>query len=690
MKQVFTLLAVFLVLTCPFRSGAQDIHQLEKIVVSATKIPEPLKDIPNSVILKEAQDIELSGARSIGELLANDPGIDWQTYGDYGGAAENIHIRGMRGDATQVFINGLNVNSPSLGTADVGKIPVENIDRIEVVKGSGSLLYGSGAMGGTVNVFTKSPKKGMVDLKVRAGYGSQNTYRLYAQHGMYANDYFGYYLTAGRTETDGFRDNGYLRQYDTSAKLVLDRGDLLKVSLYGDYLTRKSGNPGVKPPAGTGEYSIAGTAFYNDESASMTDYSKDRDGNVVLEVNGSPAKQFAYNIKGYYTNTTNNNYERYASTGGTGSVNWITNVVAGTVGHVSIYPLEGARLLLGGEYKEFDWGNEAYDLDTVGARTTRTKDTAHIITKALFTEGEYRPSKYFKAIAGIRREDHSAFGRKDLPLFGLVVNPSPTTVIKASHGKHFKAPTPNDLYWPAGPYTAGNPDLKPEVGWHSDITCEQSLLNDKLFFTVSYFHWNVDNKIQWEPDSNGVFKPINLGDFKADGIETGIRIGPFHNATLSLSYTYTDAEEKSREYTKQDYGWPPFIPADFQYSLVTRRATMVPRNQFKGEFLYKMDFGLTATLTARYMGDRVTYRTETIVYPATQTAKYSINSYWTVDMRLEQRLYRNWRIALDGKNLLDKDYDARSGIFYDSAGNSKVSGYPGAGRSVFLGVSYEF
>lgn len=683
MKRRFIFFTTLFFLSFTFFLHADEVYKLEEIVVSATKMPEKRMDIPNSVIIKEDSDIEMSGAATVGELLANEPGIDWQTYGNYGGAVQGIHIRGMGADATQVFINGVNVNSPSLGTADVGKIPMENIDRIEVVKGSGSLLYGSGAMGGTVNIFTKGPKRNKVDLKVSAGYGSQNTYRLYAQHGMFVTKDFGYYLTAGRGGTDGFRDNSYLRQYDASVKLVLDKGDLLNMTLYGDYLARRYGMPGVKPPDGTGN-----TVFYSSESANLLDYSKDRDGNISLEIKGSPVKQFAYNIKGYYSNMLNNNYERYASLD-TGTENWINNTVSGVTGHVSIYPFEGAKFLAGGEYKAYDWKNKSYDLATAGIRTAQTTDDAHIHTRGLFVEGEYRPFKYLKAIAGVRQEDHSAFGREILPLFGLVVNPSDTMVFKVNHGRHFKAPTPNDLYWPAGPFTSGNPDLKPEIGWHSDVTYEQSFLKNRMFVTLSCFRWNIDSKIQWEPDSNGLWKPVNLGNYKADGIEAGVRIGPFYNTVLSLNYTYTDAQEQSREYTRQDYGWPPFIPADFRYNIVNRRATMVPVDQFKAEVSYKAAFGLTATFTARYVGNRVIYRTQGTTYPDTTTVRHTISPYWTADIKLEQRLFDRWLISLAGKNLLDEQYDTHLGTFIDRTGNSTISGYPGAGRSVFMNFSYE-
>lgn len=663
---------------------------LPEVVVTATKTPEKRKDIPNAVIIISKKDIKASGAKSIGELLANEPGIDWQTYGNYGGAAQEIHIRGMRGNATQVLVNGINIGSPSLGLADVGKITIDNIERIEIVKGSGSVLYGSGAMAGTVNIITKGPKKDKMELKVGAGYGSQNTYRIAAENGMFVAGDFGYYLTAGRTETDGFRDNSYLRQNDASLKLVLDKGDVIDISLYGDFLDRSYGMPGVKPPSGTQDYYLGGKKFYNSEAAALLDHSGDKDGHVILEVKGSPVEWFAYDLKGHYANMENHNYQRYAFNG-SGYENWVTNQVLGTDGHVNIYPFEGAKLLLGGEYKNFDWKNEGFDLDTAGKQTVKTTNEAQIFTRSAFTEAEYRPSQYFKALAGFRHENHSAFGSENLPLFGLVINPFETTVLKINHGKHFLAPTSNDLYWPAGPYVKGNANLKPEIGWHTDVTLEQALLNNKLFMTISYFHWNVDNKIQWEPDSQGIFTPINLAGYKADGLEVGTRIGPFYDLTLALSYTYTNAEEENRAYTRQDYGWPPFIPPDFQYSMVKRRASYTPKNQFKGDLTYKSNFGLTVTGTARYVGDRVVYRTETTAYPDTKTETYTFNSYWTADLKVQQRLYKHWILSLSGINLFDKDYDTHLETFTDqTTWKTLPSTYPGAGRSVFAGVAYEF
>ncbi|MGC9975782.1 MAG: TonB-dependent receptor [Syntrophales bacterium] len=660
---------------------------MEEIVVTATKTPEMRKDVPNAVIIIDKKDMQASGAKTVGEALANEPGIYWDTYGNYGAAAEEIHIRGMGGDATQVLVNGVPYNSPSLGIADVSKIPIENIERIEVVKGSGSLLYGSGAMGGTVNIITKEPNREKMDLKVTAGYGTQNTYHVAAEQGMFVTKDFGYYLTVGRTETDGFRDNGYNRQYDASMKLVFDKKEVINISLYGDYLNRSYGLPNVKPPAGTQPYYIGGVEFYNSESAALLDNGSDKDGHVVLDVKGTPSKWFDYHVKGYYTHMDNFTYQRYAFDG-TGQESSVINDVLGTDGHVDIYPLEGAKLLLGGEYKDFSWKNNSYNLDTSGSATgPETSTEAHMFSSGLFTEAEYRPSQYGKVLIGIRREDNSAFGSVALPLYGLVINPFETTALKINYGKHFLAPTPNDLYWPAGPYEKGNPNLQPEIGWHTDVTLEQSLLANKIFVTASYFHWNVDNKIEWEPDSQGVFSPINLAGYKADGIEVGTKIGAFYDLTLSLNFTWTDAKETDREYTEQNYG-PPSV---FIYSMVTRRATMTPEYLFKTNLTYKNDFGLTVSVTERYVGDQLVYNTQTTAYPFTQTVPYTIGSYWTTDVKVDQRLYNHFTLSLSCRNLFDAKYDTQLGSFTNqTTGQTVLSGYPGAGRSFFGSVAYEF
>jgi len=674
----------------------EDTVTLKEVVVTATKTEEKRSDVPNSIVIMDEVDIQESSAQSLGELLANELGIDWRTQGNYGGAAEAIDIRGMSGNATKVLVNGVDIKSPSLGLADVGRIPLNNIQRIEVVKGSDSVLYGSGAMGGTVNIITKAPKRDKIDLEVAGGYGSQGTSYLSAEQGMFLKDDFGYYLTATRRETDGFRDNGDLDHNDVSLKLVLDKGRLWGISLYGDYIDREFGRPGVKPPEGTQDYVNSGLKVYNSDSASLLDRGSDEDAHLVFQFRSMPLEWLDFKLRGDYTTMENYNYTRYVDFFGNlpGSKSWTTNEVKGVEGTVDMELFKGTSMLLGADYKDYEWENKGVNLDTTGAEVSGTESVAvaDLHTNGIFAEAQYRPCDYFKATAGVRHEDHSTFGNEVLPRFGAIVTPWGNTVFKVSHGKHFRAPTPNDLFWPDDGFTRGNPNLKPETGWHTDCTIEQGLVHDTIFITASYFHWDVDNKIQWEPDSNGVFTPQNLRSYEADGAELGMRVGPVYNMTISLSYTYTDAEEESRAYTKQDYGFPPLIPPDFQYSWVKRRAIYTPEHQFKGHLTYWTGFGLTSIATVRYVSDRISYRTETdVAYPATKTVTYTLDSYWTVDVKLEQRLYNHWLLSLQGNNLFDKEYDTYLDSFQDQGtGKTTVEGFPGAGRSVFLRVTYEY
>jgi len=425
---------------------------LEDTVITATKTEEQRADIPNSLILIDEMEIEESAAESLGELLGNELGIDWRTYGGYGGASEGIHIRGMGADGSQIFINGVNVNSPSLGQADTARIPLNNIERIEVVKGSGSLLYGTGATGGTVSIITKRPEHDELDLQADAGFGSEGTYQLSAEHGMFLSGEFGYFLTAAHRETDGFRGNSDLTHTDVSLKLVYEKSDMLDLSLYGDYVDREYGRPGVKPPPGTEDFYVNGEQVYSRDAASMLDRGADEDAHLVFEVKGNPWEKLALNVRADYANMEAYNLTRYYSSFTEevpGSKSWTTNEVSTIEGNMDFKPFEGLSLLVGADYRDYDWENESVGLNGDGSEKVeeREQTIAGLDTNGLYAEAKYRPCAYFRVLAGIRHEDHSTFGSETVSRFGFTINATENTVFKFSRGKHFSAPTLNDLFY---------------------------------------------------------------------------------------------------------------------------------------------------------------------------------------------------------------------------------------------------
>ncbi|MCP4683489.1 MAG: TonB-dependent receptor, partial [Desulfobacterales bacterium] len=357
------------------------------------------------------------------------------------------------------------------------------------------------------------------------------------------------------------------------------------------------------------------------------------------------------------------------------SKTWTTNEVLGFEGDVEIRPFDGTNILLGAEYNDFDWESKGVDLDENGIEDPASKSIAKgdMHTTGLFAEAQYRPCGYFKALVGLRHEDNSEFGTEYIPRYGLIINPFENTALKLNHGKHFNAPTLNDLFWPYedwgwGMGTEGNPNLEPETGWHTDATVEQSFCDDKLFLTLSYFDWDIDDKITWIPDADFFYRPENLDTYNADGWELGVDVGPYYGLTLGLGYTYMDAEEKLAGGVK-------------------RQAIYTPDDYFKADLAYWTNFGFNATATLRYTGDRPAR----YALPTDTRPEHTLSSYYTLDLKLEQRLYDNWLFSFQCNNLFDEEYDTYVESFMNpSTFASTLAGFPGAGRSVFFNISYEY
>ncbi len=674
MKKILSLQAA-LILCCSGPGFAEATATLDEVVVTATKTTEKTKDVANTVIIKDALDLDDAPALGYGELLANEPGLDWRTYGNYGGAAQEIHIRGMGGEATQVFLNGINLNSPSLGSADFGRLPTNSVEKVEVVKGSGSLLYGTGAMGGTINLLSKNPRRDEPTFKATVGYGTEDTYELAAEQGMFITDNLGYYLTATTRETDGFRDNSDLEHYDLTGRILFDLPEKMQISFFSAYIDREYGVPGVKPPEGTATYLVNGTALYNDEAASLVNEGEDEDWHNVLEFKAGPRDDLTLTLRAEYSDTQGYHYQRY-NYDASGQETWITNTSSGIESYVEWHPLERLTLLVGGQYRDIDNENKQVDLDDFSSRVpgSRSKITSGVYTRGGYIEAQYRAGDYLKMLAGMRYEHHSTAGSEAVPRFGLVINPLENTVIKLNHGKHFRSPTINDLFWPDTGFTKGNTNLVAETGWHSEATIEH-VWQEKIMVSLTWFQADIDDKIAWAEDPadpniinwGGYWKPSNVNKFESEGLEAGLTITPVDSLRVALSYTYLDAREE-----KAPGAW--------------RQATNTAKNTFKAELGYLFSCGLHADLVVRYVDERPSaYATN-----GDTAAEHVLDSYWTTDVKISQNIGDHWRLALTAVNLFDKGFDTNSGDFYGAGLNVANCDYPGATSSFFATASYEF
>ncbi|RPI74586.1 MAG: TonB-dependent receptor, partial [Desulfobacteraceae bacterium] len=161
--------------------------------------------------------------------------------------------------------------------------------------------------------------------------------------------------------------------------------------------------------------------------------------------------------------------------------------------------------------------------------------------------------------------------------------------------------------------------------------------------------------------------PSNVDSAEGEGWELGAKIGPIKHLQFDLSYSRMDIQEQKKDCPQ-------------------RQAVETAAHLFKGSLIYWYRQNTTLSLTGRYVDDRpANYRTNQDVTPQNM-----LESYWLLDGKLDQRLAKHWSLLLQANNLFDKEYTTRLGNFADYNGNFSKAAYPGAGRSLFLGITYEY
>jgi len=252
-------------------AGRQPRLELDEIVVTANKIDEPLNQVPRNITVITSEDIEQAPSKNIVDLLNREVGMNIRSL--FGSDKQSaVDIRGMGATAASnvvVMVDGVKMNAPDLSGVDFSAIPLEMIERIEVVRGAGSVLYGSGSVGGVINIVTR---KGTPDTKTRVytSYGSYETLDTRAGVSGSVQD-FGYHLNAGYYDSDGYRDNGELIKRDLSGVLDYFLTDDITLNLAGAYHMDEYGLPGPVEKNDIDSATDRVQTDYPDDSGETTD-----------------------------------------------------------------------------------------------------------------------------------------------------------------------------------------------------------------------------------------------------------------------------------------------------------------------------------------------------------------------------------------------------------------------------------
>ncbi|MFH1969079.1 MAG: TonB-dependent receptor [Verrucomicrobiota bacterium] len=593
----------------PAPVATQAVVEADIVVVSATRIPQSIRDLGVSVSVVPRERIEELQAQNVGDVLKEVTDARVNSYGAMG-AQRGITLRGSSGQQVLVMVDGRPVNVASVGTADLSMYPVDQIERIEVIRGPGSVLYGAGAMAGVVNIITRDPpEKFTTDLA--ASYGTKNTRILRLDNGARIGD-FGYLITASQNASDGWRENSACEGYNISGKLDYDLTRESRLTLNSGFSRQNKGVPGST------SWPTPNAKQYDEQSW------------FDLTHKYELATNSCFTGKAFL----NQNWQNYKDPDSfTDTIS--RNQKAGLDLQQTL-PLGERQLLLGGIYLE----NDHVNIKDAGG-VSRIGGNRDLFTGAGFLQDEVSLMDALVVTPGLRCDIQSKWGAELSPKISGLYKIIEGTGLKASIGRGFRAPTVNELYW-RDDYSVGNPDLKPEESFSYDAGIQQQF-GAKTMLEVSLFQSHMKNLIAWYDEGTGIYTVQNINDARIQGLETELSMQFTEEISGALNYTLLDAQDTSGKYDGETL-------------------TYRPKNKVGGRLGYQTKWGLKLNVNADYTGS---------VYTDRANIK-DLGGFMTLGAYAAQTVCKGVEIFARGDNILNKQYQLLDG--YPMPGASVTGG----------------
>lgn len=507
-------LAVFLPILSLAAEPRQD-ETLAPVVVTATRVETKPEEVTTSVTVITTEDIRVQQAETVLEVLRNVPGLDVVQTGSRGNVT-SVFIRGAESDHVLVLIDGIEANSTTTGAFDFAHLTTENIERIEILRGSGGTLYGSHAIGGVVHIITKAGK-GAPEVTFSAEGGNHRTHRqALALRG--GTERLGYFFSASRLETDGFhRNNDDYQNVATSGRL--DFRVTESALLRGIFHFRKMdfglfNNNNFT--AGEGDL---------DARQNITDYLFKFDWEQKL----SPA--WDYRLSGSQFKQHDKFSDDPDAVDTTRRRNRFRPKIVSTDFQTNYRWQEWSTTTFGVEYKKRQ------------ATTNTIREDQRNLAYYLQEQLRFFRDRLF-LVGGIRLDDHQAFGTEWSPAASAAyLIPETRTKFKISYAQGFKVPSMNELFDP----TSGNRNLGPETSWELNGGVEQRLF-ERFLMGVTYFHREVEDLIVFPAPA---FQARNVDKVRLDGIELFGDINLGQGLTLRSNYTFLETDTSSGRLTRR-------------------------------------------------------------------------------------------------------------------------------------------
>jgi vitamin B12 transporter len=608
-------------------------HADDTVVVTATRTEQPLSEVGQAVSVIDAEAIAARQSDAVVDLLRTVPGVTMARNGGIG-TSTAVFIRGAESDQTVALIDGVKLNDPSSpgGGFNFGNLLVGNIARVEVLRGSQSVLWGSQAIGGIVNLITAEPTDTLA-ANARAEYGWRDTRQLVGNvsrklgpvsASIGAGDFHTDGISAFSERRGGSERDGY-RNFGAHAKFNLALSDAMSVDLRGWYTNGKVGIDGFPAPT----FALGDTREYA-RTRELVGYSAL---NVAL-LDG----RFHNRLASAYTETKRANFD---------SDGFVVNTFD-AAGRNTRFEYQGTLDVSEALRATFGAETERSRFITASFGGPPTRGEARIDSG--YGEIVARPFSGLTAIAGVRHDQHDEFGGKTSSGASAVWTPNGgITAFRASYSEGFKAPT---LYQLQSEYGNGLLHAETARGWDAGIT--QRVWNGALELGATGFlrdTHDLINFISCAAPLTGICagRPFgtydNVARARAQGLELTLALRPIEALRVQASYSHVDAENRSPG------------SSSFGKELVRR-----PSETASALIDYRWAFGLETGATFTHVGPSFDNAANT----------RTVEGYDLVDLRVAWPMTANAQLQARIENLLDEKYET---IFrYGTPGRAAYAG----------------
>lgn len=688
------------------------IYRFPEVTVTATRSERDVASVGRSVTVITSNEIKNSSSNSVAELLSRQEGIYINGTSQTPGSFQNIYLRGANANQTVIMIDGMRIADPSTtdNAIDLSELSLANVQKIEIVRGSHSTMFGSSAIGGVINILTQNNSaEGLhTDTKITMGTFGKNTSELTENLSLRYAFGNGVYLNGTIFNTNV---NGKNATVDT----ITNRNTYNHSDQDGFRKTDIVGRIGYKDERAdvsisyksTNQKSDIDARAYQDDDNYTIDFKRSLViGNASYKLNDNFYLTYLTGIT--HSKRVSKNDSSVVDNTGTFDHSYFEGTYEGDVFNNELQGnirLKGLQLVLGGGLYKEKMDIHTYYLNTAfsfESRTDLASADPQTTLKNLFLHADISGLLLNESLlplsigVGIRYNNHSTYGNNTTYELNPSVRISESTLLYGSYTTGFNAPSLYQLYSPEKDFgsgiTRGNKNLQPETSRSYEIGIKQQV-GERLSLTASYMNTAVENIIDYvylwnqaTPTDSLTYLDyrgdtyLNLGRQLNKGVEFGMQSQITDRLLFSANISLTSGKleynpsniaiNQTKGNRVQVFANGAFINRQRETLGLVRRP-----NTANLALTYKPDESFTVKLDVRYVGPRTDVYYESSLGPFGALATVGVEDYTLLDVSGRYNITSNLSALIRIQNLLDTEY-------------SEIKGYTTLGRGVFLSIRH--